>query len=71
VYAVGIPSGLLADRIGKEKVLTIGYAVFTLSSALMIIFTGGREGNSSLYAYVLATVFGFIDHSTRFRITIL
>jgi MFS family permease len=55
--AIGIPSGLLADRIGKEKVLTIGYAVFAVSSLLMITFTGGGEGNS-LYAYVLAAVFG-------------
>jgi MFS family permease len=55
--AIGIPSGLLADRIGKEKVLTIGYAVFAVSSFLMITFTGGGEGNS-LYAYVLAAVFG-------------
>src|SRR5947208_13693778 len=42
--AIGIPSGLLADRIGKEKVLTIGYAVFAVSSFLMITFTGGGEG---------------------------
>jgi MFS family permease len=53
--ATGIPSGILADRIGKERVLMIGYAVFAASSSLMIIFTGG--GNS-LYAYVLAAVFG-------------
>jgi MFS family permease len=49
----------LADRIGKEKVLTIGYAVFALSSSLMIIFNG-REGgaNNFLYACILAAVFG-------------
>ena len=41
--AIGIPTGILADRIGKEKVWTIGYAVFAVSSLLMIIFTG-REG---------------------------
>lgn len=51
--AIGIPSGLLADRIGKEKVLIIGYAVFAISSILMILLTG-----NSLYAYVLAAVFG-------------
>lgn len=51
--AIGIPSGILADRIGKEKVLVIGYAVFAMSSILMILLTG-----NSLYAYVLAAVFG-------------
>jgi MFS family permease len=52
---IGIPSGLLADKIGKEKVLIIGYAVFAVSSVLMVLFTG--EDNY-FYAYVLAAVFG-------------
>jgi MFS family permease len=47
---IGIPSGLLADRIGKEKVLLIGYGVL---SFLMAIFTG-----NPLYAYILAAVVG-------------
>jgi MFS family permease len=51
--AIGIPSGMLADKIGKEKVLTIGYAAFAVSSLLMITLTG-----NFLYAYVLAAVFG-------------
>jgi len=60
--AIGIPTGVLADRIGKEKVLTIGYAVFAISSSLMIILNG-REGgaggaNNFLYACLLAGVFG-------------
>jgi MFS family permease len=42
--AIGILTGILADRIGKEKVLTIGYAVFAVSSSLMIIFTGRGGG---------------------------
>jgi MFS family permease len=50
---VGIPSGILADRIGKEKTLIIGYAVFLASTLLMILFAG-----NALYAYVLAAVFG-------------
>ena len=54
-----IPIGVLADRIGKEKVLTIGYAVFAVSSSLMIIFTGRGGGpNNFLYASILAAVFG-------------
>jgi len=50
--AVGLPSGLLADRIGKEKVLILGFVVFLLSSVLMMI-----SGNP-LYAFVIAAVYG-------------
>ena len=32
---VAIPSGILSDRIGREKVLIIGYATFLLSSLLL------------------------------------
>ena len=59
--AIGIPTGILADRIGKEKVLTIGYAAFAVSSCLMILFTGrGVDSAVSnfLYASILAAVFG-------------
>ena len=57
--AIGIPTGILADRIGKEKVLTVGYAVFAVSSSLMIIFTGkGGATNNFIYAYILAAIFG-------------
>lgn len=51
--AIGLPSGILSDRIGNEKVLTIGYSVFLASSILMIFLSG-----NSLYAYVLAAIFG-------------
>ncbi len=51
--AIGIPSGILADRIGKEKVLVIGYVVFAASSVLMVMLSG-----NVLYAYVIAVVFG-------------
>jgi MFS family permease len=50
---IGIPSGLLADKIGKEKVLLIGYGVFGMSSILMVVLSG-----NALYAYLLAGVFG-------------
>lgn len=56
--AIGIPSGLLADKIGKEKVLIIGYVFFAVSSVLMVEFTTAGGGNSFLYAYVLASIFG-------------
>ncbi|MER5175749.1 MAG: MFS transporter [Candidatus Nitrosocosmicus sp.] len=50
---IGIPAGVLADKIGKEKVLVIGYAVFALSSILMALLA-----NNYLYAYFLALIFG-------------
>ena len=49
---IGIPAGVLADKIGKEKVLVIGYAVFALSSILMALLA-----NNYLYAYFLALIF--------------
>jgi MFS family permease len=51
--AVGIPSGIIADRIGKEKVLILGYSVLLVSSFLMILFHG-----NFIYAFVLASVYG-------------
>jgi MFS family permease len=51
--AVGIPAGILADRIGKEKVLIIGYIVFVVSTILMAILS-----ESQLSAYILASIFG-------------
>lgn len=50
---IGIPSGVLADRIGKEKVLIIGYFMFMVSAILMV---GLSE--DSHYAYLLAAMFG-------------
>jgi MFS family permease len=50
---IGIPSGLLADKIGKEKVLLIGYGVFGISTLLMVTLS-----DNALYAYLLAGVFG-------------
>lgn len=50
---VGFPSGVLADKIGKEKVLIIGYSVFAVSTLLMLFLSG-----NSLYAYFIAAVFG-------------
>jgi MFS family permease len=51
--AIGIPSGIAADRIGKEKMLVIGFGIFLASSVLMISLSG-----NALYAYLLAAVFG-------------
>ncbi|MEX0640193.1 MAG: MFS transporter [Nitrosopumilaceae archaeon] len=51
--AIGIPAGILSDKIGREKVLLISYGIFVISSILMIALS-----QNSLYAYVLATIFG-------------
>jgi MFS family permease len=51
--AIGIPSGILADKVGKEKVLIIGYSVFAISTLLMLLLTG-----NALYGYILAAIFG-------------
>ncbi len=51
--AIGIPSGILADKVGKEKVLIIGYPVFALSAILMLVVS-----ENTLYAYTLAATFG-------------
>jgi MFS family permease len=50
---IGIPSGILADKVGKEKVLIIGYSVFAISTLLMLLLSG-----NTLYAYILAAIFG-------------
>ncbi len=50
---VGIPSGIIADRIGKEKVLIVGYSILLVSSLLMFLFHG-----NFIYAFILAAVYG-------------
>jgi MFS family permease len=50
---IGIPAGILADKIGKEKVLLISYAIFAVTTILMIVSI-----NDVSYAYVLAIIFG-------------
>jgi MFS family permease len=52
--AIGIPSVLLADKIGKEKVLIIGYSTLVVTTLLMVI----EVNDNSLYPYVYAVVFG-------------
>jgi MFS family permease len=51
--AIGIPSGILADKLGKEKVLIIGYSVFAISTILMLVLS-----ENTIYAYILAAIFG-------------
>jgi MFS family permease len=51
--AIGIPSGILADKIGKEMVLIIGYILFALSALFMALLSG-----NPYYAFLLAAIFG-------------
>jgi len=61
VYAVinvthtlmGIPAGLLSDRVGKEQVLMLGYTIFFGTTLLCIML----EGNP-LFAFLIAAVYG-------------
>lgn len=49
---IGYPAGMLADRIGKETVLSISYGVFLASTVLMVLST------SSVHAFLFAAVYG-------------
>ncbi len=51
--AVGIPSGTMADKIGKEKVLMISYAIFAVSASLMSLLYG-----NVLYAFAIGAIYG-------------
>lgn len=51
---IGIPAGVLADNIGKEKVLVLGCFVFIISLLLMIFLPTTQY----VYAYLIATIFG-------------
>ena len=51
--AISIPSGIIADRIGKEKILILGYGVLLISSFLMVLLSG-----NFLYAFVIALIYG-------------
>src|SRR5215212_7504870 len=53
--AIGIPAGIVADKIGKEKVLIIGYSIFAVSTVLMAAISSAENSN---YAFVLSAIFG-------------
>ncbi len=50
---IGIPAGIFADRIGKEKVLLLGYSTFAISTIMMAFSADDFD-----YAFVLAVLFG-------------
>jgi len=50
---VGIPAGALSDRIGKERVILMGYATFFLTSLLCMTLVGEPS-----YALLIAAAYG-------------
>jgi MFS family permease len=53
---IAIPSGILSDKIGKEKVLMIGYGAFLTTAVFLYSFPAHY-----LFAFLLALVFGVYD----------
>jgi MFS family permease len=51
--AIGLPAGMLADKIGKIRVLGLGYVVFLVTSLAGIFLSG-----NPLYGFALAFLFG-------------
>lgn len=51
--ALGIPAGILADRVGKVSVLCLSYLVFLATSVAGFVLTG-----SPFHAFLLAFLFG-------------
>ena len=52
--AIGIPAGILSDRIGKEKVLIIGFLLFVISALLMYL----SEKNVIIYIISIPLIYG-------------
>jgi MFS family permease len=51
---IGIPAGILSDRIGKEKVLIIGFLLFVVSVLLMYL----SEKNNIIYIISIPLIYG-------------
>ena len=52
--AIGIPAGILSDRIGKEKVVIIGFLLFVISALLMLF----SEQNNIIYIISIPLIYG-------------
>ena len=62
--AIAIPAGVLSDKIGKEKVMILGYGVF-LSSVMLILFLPINGFNAFLVAVFYGAYFGIIETVQR------
>ena len=54
--AIAVPSGLLADRIGKEKVLITGYGAFFATAISIFLWSGNFH-----VAFLIAAFYGVYD----------
>lgn len=50
---IATPAGVLSDRIGREKVLMLGYGVFLLSTLLLLTAV-----QNPIYGFLIAAVYG-------------
>ncbi|MFQ6095224.1 MAG: MFS transporter [Candidatus Bathyarchaeia archaeon] len=50
---IAIPAGLLSDRIGREKVLVMGYGAFLVTALLILL-----SPKNLFYVFLVAVVFG-------------
>ena len=62
--AIAIPAGVFSDRIGKEKVIVLGYGIF-LSSVMLILFLPTGGFNAFLVAVLFGAYFGIIETVQR------
>lgn len=62
--AVAIPAGLLSDRIGREKVLVLGYGIF-LSTAMLILLFAATGFTAFLVAVFFGAYFGIVETVQR------
>jgi MFS family permease len=62
--AIAIPAGVLSDRVGKEKVMILGYGVF-LFSVILILLLPLNGFNAFLVAVFYGAYFGVIETVQR------
>lgn len=62
--AIAIPAGVLSDRIGKEKVLVLGYSIF-LVTAMLILRYPATGFNALLVAILFGAYIGIIETIQR------
>jgi MFS family permease len=62
--AIAIPSGFLSDKVGKEKVMILGYCIF-LSTTILILLLPTNGFNAFLVAVFYGAYFGIIETVQR------
>jgi MFS family permease len=63
-FAIAIPSGVLSDRVGKEKVMILGYGIF-VSTLTLMLFLPVNGFNAFLVAVLFGAYFGIIETVQR------